>query len=75
MLRRALSVPVLVIHDVRRDGAVELEAFLRGRANRFAARVSPTRGMPQFERRAETVAVLDRFWQSLPRAACEQAMR
>jgi hypothetical protein len=52
-----------------------LEAFLRGRANRFAVRVSPTRGMPQFERRAETIAALDRFWQSLPRAACEQAMR
>jgi hypothetical protein len=55
--------------------AIELEAFLRGRANRFAVRVSPTRGMPHFERRAETVAALDRFWQSLQRAAWDRAMR
>jgi pimeloyl-ACP methyl ester carboxylesterase len=74
-LFRSLAVPVLVVHDVAGPGAVVLEAFLRGRANRFAVRVSPTRGMPQFERRAETVGALDRFWQSLPRAACEQAMR
>jgi pimeloyl-ACP methyl ester carboxylesterase len=74
-LYRSLAVPVLVVHDVSGPAAVVLEAFLRGRANRFAVRVSPTRGMPQFERRAETVAALDRFWQTLPRAACEQAMR
>jgi pimeloyl-ACP methyl ester carboxylesterase len=74
-LYRALAIPVLVVHDVGGASAVVLEAFLRGRANRYAVRVSPTRGMPHFERRAETVAALDRFWQSLPRAACEQAMR
>ncbi len=74
-LFRAVSVPVLVVHDVSGSAAVVLEAFLRGRANRFAIRISPTRGMPQFERRADTVAALDRFWQSLPRAACEQAIR
>jgi pimeloyl-ACP methyl ester carboxylesterase len=75
MLHRCVAVPVLVVHDVRLGDAVELESFLRGRANRFAARVSPTRGMPQFDRRGETVAALDRFWQSLPRAAREQAWR
>jgi pimeloyl-ACP methyl ester carboxylesterase len=74
-LFRAVAVPVLVVHDVAGPSAVALEAFLRGRANRFAVRISPTRGMPQFEKRAETVAALDRFWQSLPRAACERAMR
>jgi pimeloyl-ACP methyl ester carboxylesterase len=74
-LFRAVGVPVLVIHDAAGPSSVVLEAFLRGRANRFAVRISPTRGMPQFERRAETIAALDRFWQSLPRAACEQAMR
>lgn len=61
----ALTVPVLVVHDspVARSGA--LSAFLQGRANRYAVRVSPARGMPHFERRAETVAALDRFWQAL----------
>jgi pimeloyl-ACP methyl ester carboxylesterase len=75
MLYRALTVPVLVVHDARGSDTLELEAFLRGRANRFAVRVSPTRGMPHFERKSDTVAALDRFWQSLPRAAWDQAMR
>lgn len=74
-LYHALTVPVLLVHDVRGPRTVELEAFLRGRANRFAARVSPSRGMPQFERRLETVSTLDRFWQSLSGAAWDQAMR
>jgi hypothetical protein len=75
LLYRSLTVPVLVVHDAWGSTAVELEAFLRGRANRFAVRISPTRGMPHFERRAETVAALDRFWQSLQRAAWDRAMR
>jgi pimeloyl-ACP methyl ester carboxylesterase len=75
LLYRALTVPVLVVHDARGSDTLELEAFLRGRANRFAVRVSPTRGMPHFERKSDTVAALDRFWQSLPRAAWDQAMR
>jgi pimeloyl-ACP methyl ester carboxylesterase len=75
VLYRALTVPVLVVHDARGADTQELEGFLRGRANRFAVRVSPTRGMPHFERKGDTVAALDRFWQSLPRAAWEQAMR
>ncbi|MGH7271918.1 MAG: alpha/beta fold hydrolase, partial [Polyangiaceae bacterium] len=64
-----LTVPSLVLHDARGAHAVALEAFLRGRANRFAIRVASTRGMPQFERRADTTAALERFWQSLSGAA------
>ena len=74
-LYHGLTVPSLVVHDARGSNAIELEAFLRGRANRFAMRVSPTRGMPQFERRADTVSALERFWQSLSGAAWDQAMR
>jgi pimeloyl-ACP methyl ester carboxylesterase len=72
---RALTVPVLVVHDARGDAAPELEGFLRGRANRFAIRVSPTRGLPHFERRAETIAALERFWSAVPFAAWDRAVR
>jgi pimeloyl-ACP methyl ester carboxylesterase len=71
----ALTIPVLVVHDTRGPRIVGLEAFLRGSANRFAARVSPTRGMPHFERRAETVAAIDRFWLALPHAMRDRATR
>jgi pimeloyl-ACP methyl ester carboxylesterase len=74
-LYHSLTIPVLVVHDVRGTHAIELEAFLRGRSNRFAMRVAPTRGMPQFERRCDTVSALERFWQSLSGAAWDQAMR
>ncbi len=74
-LYHSLTVPVLVVHDAHGPQAVELEAFLRGRANRFALRVSHTRGMPQFERRVDTFEALDRFWQALARTARDQAMR
>jgi pimeloyl-ACP methyl ester carboxylesterase len=74
-LYHGLVVPVLVVHDARGEQAVTLEAFLRGRANRFAVRVAPTRGMPQFERCSETVSALERFWQSLSGAAWDQAIR
>jgi hypothetical protein len=63
------------VHDARGAHAIELEAFLRGRANRFAMRVSPTRGMPQFERRFDTISALERFWHSLSGAAWDQATR
>jgi pimeloyl-ACP methyl ester carboxylesterase len=71
----ALTVPVLVVHDTRGPRIVELEAFLRGSANRFAVRISPTRGMPHFERPTDTVAALDRFWLTLPRAVRDRATR
>lgn len=63
---RALALPALVVHDAAGDDASPLEEFLRGRADRFAVRVSPTRGMPHFEHRPETVAALDRFWSVVP---------
>jgi hypothetical protein len=72
---RALTVPTLVVHDASGDDAVELERFLRGRPNRFAVRVSPTRGMPHFERRSDTVSALERFWDAVPFAAWGQAAR
>jgi pimeloyl-ACP methyl ester carboxylesterase len=68
-----LTVPVLVVHDAPGANAAPLAAFLRGRANRFAVRVSPTRGMPHFERRQDTVAAVDRFWQSLSQTTCDRA--
>jgi pimeloyl-ACP methyl ester carboxylesterase len=74
-LYQSLVVPTLVVHDARGGNAIELEAFLRGGANRFAVRIAPTRGMPQFERRFETVSALDRFWHALSGAAWDQAMR
>jgi pimeloyl-ACP methyl ester carboxylesterase len=75
LLYRDVTIPVLVVHDRRDDAGSELEAFLRGRPNRVAVRISPTRGMPHFERRSETAALLDHFWQSVPVAAWDRAMR
>jgi pimeloyl-ACP methyl ester carboxylesterase len=72
---RALTIPALVVHDAHGDDASELEGFLRARANRFAVRVSPTRGLPHFERRAETAAALERFWSVAPFTARDQAVR
>lgn len=74
-LYRALTVPVLVVHDERGSRAPELEAFLHSRHDRFALRMASARGMPHFERPLETTTALERFWQSLPRAAFERAMR
>lgn len=61
----SLTLPVLVVHDTPVGRSGTLSAFLQGRANRYAVRVSPTRGMPHFGRRADTIAALDRFWQAL----------
>jgi pimeloyl-ACP methyl ester carboxylesterase len=75
LLYQAVTVPTLVVHDACGREALELEAFLRGRANRFAVRVSQTRGLPHFEHPRETVAAMDRFWQCVPYAAWDQAAR
>jgi pimeloyl-ACP methyl ester carboxylesterase len=72
---RPLTIPALVVHDARGDDTWTLETFLRGRANPVAVRVSPTRGLPHFERRSETVAALERFWGAVPFAAWGQAAR
>jgi pimeloyl-ACP methyl ester carboxylesterase len=75
LLYREVTIPVLVIHGGSDDRGPELDAFLRGRSNRVAVRIAPTRGLPHFECRSETAAVLDGFWQSVPVAAWERAMR
>lgn len=72
---RALTVPTLVVHDASGEDSAELERFLRGRPNRFAIRVSPTCGMPHFERRSETVSALERFWDAVPFTSWGQAAR
>jgi pimeloyl-ACP methyl ester carboxylesterase len=72
---RGLTVPALVVHDASGDELAELERFLRGRPNRFAIRVSPTRGMPHFERRSETISALERFWDAVPFTSWGQAAR
>jgi pimeloyl-ACP methyl ester carboxylesterase len=58
-----LRLPVLVLYD--EDGYVtfdRLPDFARQHANWTATRIAGTRGLPHFERPAETAAALDRFW-------------
>jgi pimeloyl-ACP methyl ester carboxylesterase len=58
-----LSLPILVIHDI--DSFVRfdaLPALTAQRPNWHVAKVVPTRGLPQFEKMAETAAALDNFW-------------
>ena len=61
-----LTQPVLVLYD--RDPNIdfhELPDFLCRHPNWRAERVAPTRGMPQWERPAETAIAVERFWASL----------
>lgn len=58
-----LTQPVLVIYD--KDPNIdfhELPAFLSHHPNWRAERVGPTRGLPQWEKPAETGDAIDRFW-------------
>ncbi|PQJ97668.1 alpha/beta fold hydrolase [Chromatium okenii] len=58
-----LTVPVLVLYD--RDPNIdfhELPDFLGRHPNWLAQRIVPTRGMPQWERPAETAAAMTHFW-------------
>jgi pimeloyl-ACP methyl ester carboxylesterase len=65
-----LTQPVLVLHDEDAYTSFEkLPTLLKGRANWQAARIAPTRGLPQFEQREQTTAALDRFWAEADRAA------
>lgn len=64
---KRLELPVLVVYD--KDGFVRFDALpdlLTDRSNWQAARIVPTKGLPQFERLDETTAALDRFWAELP---------
>ncbi len=59
----ALPVPTLVLFD--RDGYTSfenLDSFLRDRMNWVATRIGNTKGMPHWERIADTAASLDYFW-------------
>ena len=58
-----LGQPVLVIYD--KDPNIdfhELPAFLSQHPNWRAERVGPTRGLPHWEKPAETGDAIDRFW-------------
>jgi pimeloyl-ACP methyl ester carboxylesterase len=59
----SLEVPVLAIYD--QDGYVSfegLEPFVRNHMNWVSARVSNTRGLPQWEHLTDTAAALEYFW-------------
>jgi pimeloyl-ACP methyl ester carboxylesterase len=62
-----LSMPTLVLYD--QDFYVGFDA-LPGLVQRnprvHAVRIVPTRGLPHFEKLAETAAAMDAFWQGLP---------
>jgi pimeloyl-ACP methyl ester carboxylesterase len=58
--------PTLVLYD--RDPNVSfdlLEGFVAGHAHWRAERITPTLGLPHWEKPAETAAAMDRFWASL----------
>jgi pimeloyl-ACP methyl ester carboxylesterase len=62
-----LSLPVLVIYD--RDPFVRFETLpsvLERHSNWRAARITPTLGLPQFERLQDTARALDIFWEANP---------
>lgn len=61
-----LSQPVLVLYD--QDAFVSFDLLpqtLSERSNWQAVRIAPTRGLPQFERRGDTIQALDAFWLSI----------
>jgi len=62
-----LTMPVEVIYDrdffVKFDRLIELTTPTH--PNWYATRIVPTRGLPQFERLADTVAALDGFWSKI----------
>jgi pimeloyl-ACP methyl ester carboxylesterase len=62
-----ITQPVLVLYD--HDPNIdfhELPDFLGRHPNWRAVRIAPTRGMPQWERPAETAAAMSSFWAALP---------
>ncbi len=67
-----LTLPVLVLYD--RDSFVRfdmLPGVVEHHANWRAVRITPTKGLPHFEKLAETAQALDNFWQPEPRTvAC-----
>lgn len=62
-LYKRLMLPTLVLYD--RDSFVRFDALpelLRDHTNWHAERISPTLGLPQFERMDDVAAALDKFW-------------
>ena len=62
----AVPVPTLVLYD--KDGYTSfeyLEPFARNHMNWISRRVEMTRGLPHWERPAETAQALDYFWNHL----------
>lgn len=58
-----LELPVLVLHDMDPNVSFErLPAMLASRSNWREARISPSHGLPHWEKLPETVAALDGFW-------------
>lgn len=65
-LYQPLSVPTLVLYD--QDYLVGFDALpqlLQANPHCKALRIAPTRGLPHFEKLAETAAALDDFWQAV----------
>lgn len=63
---QALDQPVLVVHD--RDPYTRFEmlpSLLKHRSNWQAARITPTKGLPHWEKPTRTFTALDGFWASL----------
>ena len=61
-----VTQPVLALYD--KDPNIdfqELPDFLGRQSNWRAERLTPTNGMPQWEKPAETIAAIERFWDSL----------
>jgi len=61
-----LTQPVLVVFD--RDPFVRfdfLPVIVKARDNWRASRISPTKGLPHFERLDETVQAMDDFWEQV----------
>ena len=61
-----MKVPALVIYD--QDPYVGFDA-LAGHVEKYenwqATRITPSRGLPHFEKTGETAEALQNFWQSL----------
>jgi pimeloyl-ACP methyl ester carboxylesterase len=61
-----LDLPVLALYDKDPYARFDrLPEILEQRKNWQAVRVTPTRGMPQWEQRARTVEALDAFWKAV----------
>lgn len=63
-LYASLELPVLVLYDKDPNISFERLDALADRPNWQLVRIQPTQGIPHWERTAETVAAIDRFWQS-----------